>query len=95
MLTLDNEYYLVNKYSVAAKISAAFAIISFFMTLSLGLYYQNNFLDVLIRATLAMVVFGLFGYLMGYLLGNTFTRRYEEIHEADIDDKEPVSKTNI
>jgi len=76
------EYYIVNKYTVSAKISAAFALIAFFLSFLIGIIYGNQITFVFIRSSIAMVVFGILGYIMGFLLANTFTKKEEErIHD--------------
>ena len=80
------EYYIVNKYTVSAKISAAFALIAFILSLLTGLIYRNHLTYVFIRSLFAMLIFGVLGYFLGYLLANTFTRKpEEEIHESEIE----------
>ena len=76
--------YIVNKYTMSAKISAAFAIIAFFLAFFTGFFYQNQFIDILLRSFIAMMIFGLLGYTLGFLLANTLTRKEEEIHDSDI-----------
>jgi positive regulator of sigma E activity len=80
------EYYIVNKYIASAKVSAAFALLAFFLSLLTGIIYGNLITYVFIRSSIAMVVFGIIGYIMGFLLANTFTKKWEEtIHEPLID----------
>jgi len=71
-------YYIVNKHILASKISAAFALLAFFIAFLTGLFYGNQITQVFIRSAIAMLLFGVLGYILGYLLGNTFTRRYGE-----------------
>lgn len=79
------EYFIVNKYIAAAKVSAAFALIAFFLTLFTGLIFKNYITYVFLRASIAMLLFGVLGYILGYLLANTFTRKLEdEIHDSQI-----------
>ena len=79
------EYYIVNKYIAAAKISAAFALLAFFFSLLTGLLYKNQITYVFLRSCIAMIIFGVLGYLMGYLLANTFTKKQEEeIHDSEM-----------
>ena len=83
------EYYIVNKYTVAAKISAAFALLAFFLTLCTGLLCKNQITYILVRSTIAMLIFGILGYLLGFLLANSFTKRQgEEIHDSEIQEPE-------
>jgi hypothetical protein len=82
---MSGEYYIINKYAAAAKVSAAFALVAFFLTLFTGLLCENYITYVILRSSMAMLIFGILGYLLGYLLANTFTKRQEEeIHDSEI-----------